>query len=57
MTQRQYLMRLGKEINEFSLKKLTLKAKRLIKYRTHQYAKRQITWINNQMVSWKSFST
>ena len=32
-------------------------AKRLIKYRTHQYAKRQITWINNQMVSWKSFST
>ena len=47
-----------REINDFLLKKVNIEeAKRLIKYRTHQYAKRQITWINNQMVSWKSFST
>ena len=47
-----------REINDFLLKKVNIEeAKRLIKYRTHQYAKRQITWINHQMVSWKSFST
>ena len=32
-------------------------AKDLIKFRTHQYAKRQITWLKHQMISWKSFST
>ena len=31
--------------------------KDLIKFRTHQYAKRQITWLKHQMISWKSFST
>ena len=29
----------------------------LIKFKTHQYAKRQITWINNQMISWNSINT
>tara|TARA_Y100001970_G_scaffold31249_1_gene38773 strand:+ start:978 stop:1889 length:912 start_codon:yes stop_codon:yes gene_type:complete len=31
-------------------------AKNLIKFRTHQYAKRQITWLKHQMISWRSFS-
>ncbi|MEC9392839.1 MAG: tRNA (adenosine(37)-N6)-dimethylallyltransferase MiaA [Pseudomonadota bacterium] len=29
----------------------------LIKYRTHQYAKRQTTWTKHQMITWKSIST
>ena len=27
-------------------------ASKLIKFKTHQYAKRQSTWINNQMITW-----
>ena len=30
----------------------TEEASRLIKFKTHQYAKRQSTWINNQMITW-----
>ena len=33
------------------------KVKELIKFKTHQYAKRQITWINNQMITWNSINT
>ena len=33
------------------------RASELIKFKTHQYAKRQITWINNQMISWNSINT
>ena len=33
------------------------RALELIKFKTHQYAKRQITWINNQMISWNSINT
>ena len=29
----------------------------LIKFKTHHYAKRQITWMNNQMISWNSINT
>ena len=32
------------------------RASELIKFKTHQYAKRQITWINNQMISWNSIN-
>ena len=33
------------------------KVKELIKFKTHQYAKRQITWINNKMITWNSINT
>ena len=33
------------------------KASELIKFKTHHYAKRQITWMNNQMISWNSINT
>ena len=33
------------------------KASDLIKFKTHQYAKRQITWINNQMITWNDINT
>ena len=33
------------------------RASELIKFKTHQYAKRQITWMNNQMISWNSINT
>lgn len=39
--------------NDLSIKKVT----DLIKFKTHQYAKRQITWINNQMITWNSINT
>ena len=46
------------EINEYLQKKINIdEAKDLIKFRTHQYAKRQITWLKHQMISWESFST
>ena len=46
------------EIKEYIKKRITIdEAKDLIKFRTHQYAKRQITWLKHQMISWKSFST
>ncbi len=46
------------EIKEYLNKKINIdEAKGLIKFRTHQYAKRQITWLKHQMISWKSTST
>ena len=46
------------EIISFLNSDITLdKALELIKFKTHQYAKRQITWINNQMISWNSINT
>ena len=46
------------EIKEYLQKKINIdEVKDLIKFRTHQYAKRQITWLKHQMISWKSFST
>ena len=46
------------EVKEYIKKRITIdEAKDLIKFRTHQYAKRQITWLKHQMISWKSFST
>ena len=46
------------EIKEYIKKRINIdEAKDLIKFRTHQYAKRQITWLKHQMISWKSFST
>lgn len=33
------------------------RASELIKFKTHHYAKRQITWMNNQMISWNSINT
>ena len=46
------------EITSFLNSDITLdKALELIKFKTHQYAKRQITWINNQMISWNSINT
>ena len=47
-----------KEINKYLQKEIDKdEAKDLIKFRTHQYAKRQITWLKHQMISWKSFYT
>lgn len=46
------------EITSFLNSDITLdRALELIKFKTHQYAKRQITWINNQMISWNSINT
>jgi len=46
------------EITSFLNSDITIdKALELIKFKTHQYAKRQITWINNQMISWNSINT
>ncbi len=46
------------EIKEYLQKRINIdEVKDLIKFRTHQYAKRQITWLKHQMISWKSFST
>ena len=46
------------EVKEYIKKRITIdEAKDLIKFRTHQYAKRQITWLKHQMISWKSIST
>ena len=39
--------------NEISIDR----ASELIKFKTHHYAKRQITWMNNQMISWNSINT
>ncbi len=47
-----------KEIRQYLEKKLELvDAVNLIKYRTHQYAKRQITWSKHQMITWEGLST
>jgi len=46
------------EITSFLNNDITFdRALDLIKFKTHQYAKRQITWINNQMISWNSINT
>jgi tRNA dimethylallyltransferase len=46
------------EITLFLNNDITIdRASELIKFKTHQYAKRQITWINNQMISWNSINT
>lgn len=46
------------EISSFLEKKISIKeASELIKFKTHQYAKRQITWINNQMITWNKINT
>ena len=46
------------EITSFLNNDITLDmASELIKFKTHQYAKRQITWINNQMISWNRINT
>ena len=40
------------EISSFLDEKISIEeASDLIKFKTHQYAKRQITWINNQMIT------
>lgn len=45
------------EITLFLNNDITIdRASELIKFKTHQYAKRQITWINNQMISWNSIN-
>ena len=45
------------EIKEYLQKKINIdEVKDLIKFRTHQYAKRQITWLKHQMISWIRFS-
>tara|TARA_B100000029_G_scaffold354041_1_gene346813 strand:- start:106 stop:1017 length:912 start_codon:yes stop_codon:yes gene_type:complete len=47
-----------KEIRQYLEKKIELiDAVNLIKYRTHQYAKRQITWSKHQMITWEGLST
>ena len=47
-----------KEIGRYLEKKIELiDAVNLIKYRTHQYAKRQITWSKHQMITWEGLST
>jgi tRNA dimethylallyltransferase len=46
------------EITLFLNNDITIdRASELIKFKTHHYAKRQITWINNQMISWNSINT
>tara|TARA_B100000575_G_scaffold204680_1_gene166171 strand:+ start:88 stop:999 length:912 start_codon:yes stop_codon:yes gene_type:complete len=46
------------EITSFLNNDITIdRASELIKFKTHQYAKRQITWINNQMISWNRINT
>ena len=47
-----------KEISSYLEKTITLdEAGNLIKFRTHQYAKRQLTWARNQMITWEEVST
>ena len=46
------------EISSFLDEKISIEeASDLIKFKTHQYAKRQITWINNQMITWNKINT
>ena len=46
------------EIKSFLNNEISIdKASELIKFKTHHYAKRQITWMNNQMISWNSINT
>jgi tRNA dimethylallyltransferase len=46
------------EIISLLEEKITLReAADLIKFKTHQYAKRQITWINHQMITWNKINT
>ena len=46
------------EIISLIEEKITLReASDLIKFKTHQYAKRQITWINHQMITWNKINT
>ncbi len=46
------------EITEFLNNNIDFReALDLMKYRTHQYAKRQTTWSKHQMITWKSIST
>ena len=46
------------EILSFLKEEISIeKASDLIKFKTHQYAKRQITWINNQMITWNKINT
>jgi len=46
------------EIKSFLNNEISIdRASELIKFKTHHYAKRQITWINNQMISWNSINT
>ena len=45
------------EILSFLKEKISIEeASDLIKFKTHQYAKRQITWINNQMITWNKIN-
>ena len=47
-----------KEISSYLEKAITLdEVGNLIKFRTHQYAKRQLTWARNQMITWEEVST
>ena len=46
------------EILSFLKEEISIEeASDLIKFKTHQYAKRQITWINNQMITWNKINT
>ena len=46
------------EIKSFFNNEISIdRASELIKFKTHHYAKRQITWMNNQMISWNSINT
>lgn len=46
------------EIKSFLNNEISIdRASELIKFKTHHYAKRQITWMNNQMISWNSINT
>ena len=46
------------EIKSFLNNEISIdRASELIKFITHHYAKRQITWMNNQMISWNSINT
>ena len=45
------------EIKSFLNNDITIdRASELIKFKTHHYAKRQITWMNHQMISWNSIN-
>ena len=47
-----------KEISSYLEKTITLdEVGNLIKFRTHQYAKRQLTWARNQMITWEEVYT
>ena len=46
------------EIKSFLNNEISIdRASELIKFKTHHYAKIQITWMNNQMISWNSINT